>query len=137
MYNERPILDPEEFVRMLEEAEPSLKGFFGQLVAGTNPQAKNHMTNEKNKKRLVSFCYFLAGLNNKFINGVKADIGFLLDASGASSSAIETLAGAGLTVRRETIAKQKIWHVEAHTVIVGRFLSENVSIKHLFFFLNW
>ena len=61
-----------------------------------------HLTNEKNKKRLVSFCYFLAGLNNKF----KAEVGLLLDASGTSSSAIETLAGAGLTVRRETIARQ-------------------------------
>ena len=65
-----------------------------------------HLTNEKNKKRLVSVCYFLARLNNKFINGVKAEVGLLLDASGTSSSAIETLAGAGLTVRRETIARQ-------------------------------
>jgi len=128
VYNERPILDPEDFKKMLEEAEPSLKGFFSQLVAGTNPQAKSQMTNEKNKKRLVSFCYFLAGLNNKFINGVKAEVGFLLDASGTSSSAIETLAGAGFTVRRETIARQKARHAEVHTTTVGEFLSENVGI---------
>lgn len=128
MYNERPVLDPEEFKRMLEEAEPSLKGFFDQLVAGTNPQTKSHITNDKNKKRLVSFCYFLAGLNNKFINGVKAEIGFLLDASGASSSAIETMAGAGLTVRRMTIARQKARYAEAHTMTVDKFISENVCI---------
>ena len=78
MYNERPLLDPEDFKNMLEGAEPLLKGFFDELVAGTNPQAKSHMTNNKNKKRLVLFCYFLAGLNNKFINGVKAEIGHLL-----------------------------------------------------------
>jgi len=126
MYNERPVLDPEEFKRMLEEAEPSLKGFFDQLVAGTNPQTKSYMTNDKNKKRLVSFCYFLAGLNNKFINGVKAEIGFLLDASGASSSAIETMAGAGLTVRRMTIARRKAQYAEVHTMTVDKFISENV-----------
>jgi hypothetical protein len=128
VYNERPILDPEEFTKMLEEAEPSLKGFFNQLVAGTNPQAKNNMTNEKNKRRLVSFCYFLAGLNNKFINGIKAEVGFLLNASGTSSSAIETLASAGLTVRRITIARQKAQHSEGHTTTVGRFLTNNVCI---------
>ncbi|CAG8581071.1 10560_t:CDS:2 [Paraglomus occultum] len=89
---------------MLEEAKPSLKGFFDKLIAGTNPQTKSYMTNDKNKKK---FCYFLAGLNNKFINRVKAEIGLLLDASGASSAAIETMAGAGLTVRRMTIARQK------------------------------
>jgi hypothetical protein len=129
VYDKKSILDPEEFKKMLEEAEPSLKGFFDQLVVGTNLQAKNYMTNEKNKKRLVSLCYFLAGLNNKFINSIKAEVGLLLDASGASSSAIETLADAGLTVRRETIAKQKTRHIEAHTITVERFLSENVGIE--------
>ena len=81
MYNERPVFNPEKFKKMLEKAELSLKGFFDQLVAGTNPRAKSYMTNEKNKKRLVSFCYFLAGLNNKFISGIKAEVGFLLDSS--------------------------------------------------------
>ena len=133
VYNEKPILDPEEFKKMLEEAEPSLKWFFDQLVAGTNPKTKSHLTNEKNKKRLVSFCYFLAGLNNKFINGVKAEVGLLLDASGTSSSAIETLAGAGLTVRRETIARHKAQYADAHTTIVGKFISDNVSSKNFFF----
>lgn len=125
VYKETPILDPEEFKKMLKEAEPSLKGFFDQLVASTNPQAKSNMTNEKNKKRLVSFCYFLAGLNNKFINGIKAEVGFLLDASGTSLSAIETLAGAGLTIRRITIARQKTQHSEGHAMTVGRFLTDN------------
>jgi len=76
--NEKPILEPEAFNRMLEEAEPELKGFFDQLYKGTNPGSKSNMTNEKNKKRLVLFCYFLAGLNNKFVSGVKAEIGYLL-----------------------------------------------------------
>ena len=128
VYNERPILDPEDFKKMLEEAELSLKGFFSQLVARTNPQAKSQMTNEKNKKRLISFCYFLAKLNNKFVNEVKAEVGFLLDASGASSSAIEILAGVGFTVRRETIVRQKAWHAEVHMTTVGEFLLENVGI---------
>jgi len=97
--NEKPILDPDEFKKMLEESVPALKGFFNQLVSGTNPQTKSHMTNNNNRKRLVSFCYFLAGLNNKFINGLKAEVGLLLDASGTSSSAIETLANEGLAVR--------------------------------------
>ena len=69
-------MEPEAFNRMLEEAEPELKGFFDQLYKGTNPGSKSNMTNEKNKKRLVLFCYFLAGLNNKFVSGVKAEIGY-------------------------------------------------------------
>ena len=45
-------------------------------------------------------CYLLAGVNNKFINGIKEDVGFLLSVSGTSASAIETLANVGLTVRK-------------------------------------
>ncbi|RIB21464.1 hypothetical protein C2G38_2176506 [Gigaspora rosea] len=92
VYNERPMLDPDEFKKMLENAKPSLRG-----------------------------------LNNKFINSVKAEVGLLLDASGASSLVIETLEGAGLTVRRKTIARQKAWHVQAHIEIVGAFITENPS----------
>lgn len=107
VYHQKPMLNLEEFKQTIEEAEPALKGLFDQLFAGTSSQAKSRMTNEKNKKRLVLLCYFLAGLNNKFINGIKAKVGYLLDASGASSSAIETLANTGLTIHHETIARQK------------------------------
>ncbi len=135
VYHEKPILNLEEFKKMLEKAESSLKGFFDQLVARTNPQAKSHMTNKKNKVRLVSFYYFLAGFNNKFINEIKVEVGFLLDASGTSSSVIEILADAGLTVRHKTIARQKTRQAEAYTVTLGKFLLENVICKYFFSFI--
>ncbi len=128
VYRKKFILDLEEFKKMLEKAEPLLKGFFEQLVVRTNPQTKSHMTNQKNRMRLVSFYYFLAGLNNKFINGVKVEVGLLLDLSGTSSSAIETLANAGLTVKCKIIAKHKAQYAGVYTMTVKRFLSENVSI---------
>ncbi|CAG8579548.1 8189_t:CDS:2 [Paraglomus occultum] len=52
----------------------------------------------------------LEGQDNKFINGVKAEIGFLLDASGASSSAIETMAGAGLTIEKLIVLNVDDFH---------------------------
>src|SRR6266498_2177938 len=121
VYRKKFILDLEEFKKMLKKAESLLKGFFEQLVVRTNPQTKSHMTNQKNRTRLVSFCYFLAGLNNKFINGVKVEVGLLLDLSGTSSSAIETLANAGLMVRRETIARHKAQHAGVHIMMVKSF----------------
>ena len=123
---EKPIYDPDEFKKMLEEEEPKLQGFFDELIASTNPQIKSHTTNQQNKKKLVAFCYFLAGLNNKFINGVKTEVGFLLNASGASASAIETLANAGLTIRRETIQRRKHQLASSHTQTVQDYVIENV-----------
>ena len=71
-------------------------------------------------------CYFLAGLNNKFITDVKADMGLLLNASGASASAIETLANAGLTVKRETIQRQKHQLANSHQQTVKDYMIKNV-----------
>ena len=41
VYNEKPMFNPDEFKRMIEEAEPTLKGLFDRLYAGTNPRAKS------------------------------------------------------------------------------------------------
>jgi len=123
---EKPIYDPDEFKKMLEEEEPKLQGFFDELISSTNPQMKNSKTNQQNKKKLVAFCHFLAGLNNKFINGVKTEVGFLLSASGASASAIETLANAGLTIRRETIQRHNHQLASSHKQTVKDYIIENV-----------
>ncbi|RGB39146.1 hypothetical protein C1646_754809 [Rhizophagus diaphanus] len=79
--SERPIYDPDKFKKMLEEEEPKLQGFFDEFVSDTNFQQKNSTTNQRNKKKLVIMYYLLARFNNKFINDVKEDIGFLLDIS--------------------------------------------------------
>ena len=61
VYNEKPTFNPDEFKRMIEEAEPTLKGLFNQLYAGTNPRAKSTMTNEKNKKKTGFVMLLLLG----------------------------------------------------------------------------
>ena len=68
----------------------------------------------------------MAGLNNKFINGVKTEVGFLLSASGASASAIETLANAGLTIRRETIQRHNHQLASSYKQTVKDYIIENV-----------
>ncbi|EXX68106.1 hypothetical protein RhiirA5_222767 [Rhizophagus irregularis] len=105
--NEKPIYDPEEFKKMLEKEEPKLQGFFDEFYAGTNPQKKNPITNQQNKKKTRYNVLSFAGFNNKFISDVKEDVGFLLNASGTSVSAIDTLSNAGLTVRKKTIQKKR------------------------------
>jgi len=111
---------------MIEKEEPKLQGFFDEFFAGTNPQKKYSTTNQQNKKKLVIMCYLLAGFNNKFINGVKKDVGFLLSVSGTSTLAIETLSNAGLTIRRETIQKQKIQLANLHQQTVKDYIVDNI-----------
>ncbi|UZO16839.1 uncharacterized protein OCT59_008208 [Rhizophagus irregularis] len=96
--------DYQEIMTQLKiSTDKDLIGFFDELYAGTNPNTKSETTNNNNKKKLVSLCYFLASINNKYINGIKVDIGSYLETSGASSSSIDTLANIGVSVTRKTM----------------------------------
>ena len=94
--NQKPIYEPTTFKIMLEAADKDLVGFFDELYEGTNPA-----------KKLVSLCYFLVGINNKYINGIKVEIGSYLQTSGASATSIDTLVNLRLSVSRMTVNRQK------------------------------
>ncbi|CAB4374045.1 unnamed protein product [Rhizophagus irregularis] len=92
LLNQKPIYDPDEFKNTLEIADADLIGFFDELYEGINPASKSEKTNNNNKKKLVSLCYFLASINNKYINGIKVEIELYLQTSEASATSINTLA---------------------------------------------
>ncbi len=56
---------------------------------------------------MVSLYYFLASINNKYINGIKVDIGSYLQTSETSSSSIDTLANIGVSVTRKIVNCKK------------------------------
>src|SRR6266498_3105309 len=105
--NLKPIYDPIAFKTILEKTDKDLIGFFDELYTKTNLNTKSYQTNENNKKKLVSLCYFLASINNKYINRIKVDIGSYLQTSGTSSSSIDTLANIGVSVTRKTVDRKK------------------------------
>src|SRR2546421_675161 len=125
--NLKPIYDPTIFKTMLEKADKDLIGFFDELYAGTNPSTKSETTNENNKKKLVSLCYFLASINNKYINGIKVDIGSYLQTSGASSSSIDTLANIGISVTRKTVNYKKNLISNEHQQAVNDYCLQNLE----------
>jgi len=122
--NQKPIYNPIVF---------DLIGFFDELYAGTNPNTKSDNTNKNNKKKLVSLCYFLASINNKYINGLKADIGSYLQTAGASASSIDTLSNLGFSVTRKTVNQQKSLIANEHQETVDNYCLQNIEKM---FFLN-
>src|ERR1043165_459730 len=125
--NQKPIYDPVAFKTMLETVDKDLIRFFDKLYAGTNPNTKSEITNNNNKKKLVSLCYFLASINNKYINGIKVDIGSYLETSGASSSSIDTLANLGVSVTRKTVNRKKNLISNEHQQTVDDYCLQNIE----------
>src|ERR1043165_3152277 len=76
---------------------------------------------------IVSLCYFLAGINNKYINRIKIDIGSYLKTSGASSSSVDTLANIGLSVSQRTVNRHKTFIVEKHQSTVNDYCLQHIE----------
>src|SRR5436305_5383666 len=112
---------------MLETADKDLVSVFDELYAGTNSNTKSGKSNENNKKKLGFLCYFLASINNKYINGIKADIGSYLQTSEASSSSIDTLANVGFSVTRKTVNRQKNIISNEHQQTVDNYCLQNIE----------
>src|SRR6266540_1950275 len=80
-----------------------------------------------NKNKLVSLCYFLTSINNKYINGIKVDIGSYLQTSGTSSSSIDTLANIGVSVTRKTVNRKKNLISDEHQQTVDDYCLQNIE----------
>ena len=76
--------------RLLQEIEPSLKGFFDQLYLAAWPFERNEQTMDCMKRLMVFICYLLASLNNTKINTFKYDLAFYLYVVGTSLGATTT-----------------------------------------------
>ncbi|GES79025.1 hypothetical protein GLOIN_2v1787998 [Rhizophagus clarus] len=125
--NQKSIYDLITFKTMLEAADEDLIRFFDELYIGTNPHTKSNKTNENNRKKLVSLCYFLASINNKYINSIKADIESYLQTFGISPSSIDTLANIGFSITRKIVNRQKNLISNEHQQTVNDYCLQNIE----------
>ncbi|PKY62087.1 hypothetical protein RhiirA4_487969, partial [Rhizophagus irregularis] len=72
-------------------------------------------------------------INNKYVNGLKADIGSYLQTAGTSASSIDTLNNLGFSVTRKTVDRQKLIISDEHQESVNNYCLQNVEKM---FFLN-
>ncbi|CAB4376920.1 unnamed protein product [Rhizophagus irregularis] len=100
-----------------------------------------HQLNQKPIYNPISFKEMLeaadkdliASINNKYINGLKADIGSYLQTSGTSASSIDTLNNLGFSVARKTVDRQKSLIADEHQETVNNYCLQNIEKM---FFLN-
>ena len=123
-------LDPNRFQQMIEAADSRLQGFFNQLVLALIPNNRSAYNKIEAKKSIVSLCYIMAGMRNKFVNDFKLEVGLYLSASGASRTAIDTMNSIGVSSCYATVNNYKRKLVNEHPVKIRRFFSEHVNIKY-------
>lgn len=121
-----PIIDPDEFVKLIETRDPELTGFFDLLFQCTNPKGKNARTQETLKKKVMLLCHCIASLRNKQITAAKRAIGLSLTSAGTSVTGINMLAGMGLSVTYQTVYNN-LQKIEAeHKGSVRKYFLHNV-----------
>ena len=120
-------MDPEKFSDMIEKQDSKLEGFFDEMVDAIIPTERKEKNKEDAKKSIVTFCYLLAGLRNKFTNSIKLDIGLYLIGAGTSCTAIDTLSKIGITTSYKTIENYKKKLAKSHLEKINEYFNENVS----------
>ncbi|POG73133.1 hypothetical protein GLOIN_2v1772906 [Rhizophagus irregularis DAOM 181602=DAOM 197198] len=78
-------LNPTYFKQMIEKADPHLQGLFDKLVKALVPDNRSAYNKVKARKTIMSLCYIMAGMRNKFVNDFKLEVGLHLSASGANT----------------------------------------------------
>jgi len=127
-------LDPTHFKQMIEEADPRLQGLFDKLVKALVPDNRSAYNKVEAKKTIVSLCYIMAGMRNKFVNDFKLEVGLYLSASGATRAAIDTMNSIGFSACYTPVNNFKRKLVDEHPLKIRKFLSKHVNkIKKNFF----
>lgn len=125
-FNNNVELDPDKFNDLIKKQDSRLEGFFDEMVNAIVPPERKEKNKDAAKKSVVTFCYLLAGLRNKFTNSIKLDVGLYLVAAGASCTAIDTLSKMGITTSYKTIENYKKELASAHSQKINEYLNENV-----------
>lgn len=120
-------LDPTRFQQMIEKSDPRLQGLFDKLVKALIPDNRSAYNKVEAKKTIVSLCYIMAGMRNKFVNDFKLEVGLYLSASGATRTAIDTMNSIGFSACYTTINNFKRKLANEHPLKIRKFFSEQVS----------
>lgn len=121
-------LDHISFQQMIEEADPRLKGFFDQMVEALIPSNRSAYNKIEARKSIVSLCYMMAGMRNKFVNDFKLEVGLYLLSSGASSTAIDTMHSIGFSSCYKTLSHYKQRLAGEHPKKIREYFLEYVSV---------
>ncbi|RHZ67630.1 hypothetical protein Glove_300g81 [Diversispora epigaea] len=125
-------LEPQEFEKMVENISPKLKGFFPTMVNTIIPKERSAHNKQEAKKSIVALCYMIAGLQNKFVNQFKTEVGLYLAASGATWDAIDTISSLGYSACSKTIEKYHKKIQKEYTIKVEQYFIENKIILHIY-----
>ena len=104
--HQKPIIDPDKFIQLIETRDSELIGFFDLLFQSTNPKGKNAQTQEQLKKKVMLLCHCIASLRNKQVSAAKSAIGLSLASVGTSVTGINMLSGMGLSVIYQTVYRK-------------------------------
>ncbi len=98
------------------------------MIKALIPDNRSTYNKIEAKKSVMSLCYIMAGMRNKFVNDFKLEIGLYLSASEASCIAIDIMNSIGLSSYYVIVNNYKQKFVLEYPTKIREFFSEQVSI---------
>ncbi|RHZ89113.1 hypothetical protein Glove_19g438 [Diversispora epigaea] len=121
----KPVLDADEFVTLIENRDPNLRDFFNLIYQSMNPNAKGWKTKESLKQKVMLLCYQMAALRNKQVSGTKNVIELYMAGTGTSTVGINTLSNMGLSATYQTVYNNKKQIVNVYEQTIQEYISDN------------
>ncbi|CAG8792499.1 12284_t:CDS:2, partial [Dentiscutata erythropus] len=92
------LLDSDCFKQLIETEESQLIGFLDEMTNALVPKRRTEKNKKKAQQKIISQYYLLAGLRNQNINKYKTNLSLYLSSCGLSSTGIDFLMRAGITI---------------------------------------
>ncbi len=120
---------------MIEEVDSHLQSLFDKLVKALVPNNRSAYNKVEVKKTIMTLCYIMAGMWNKFVNNFKLKVELYLSASEATHVTIDTINSIRFSAYYITVNNFKCKLVDKYPLNIRKFLSKHVNkIKKNFFF---
>ncbi|RHZ53533.1 hypothetical protein Glove_441g50 [Diversispora epigaea] len=103
-----------------------------KLTKALIPNRRSEHNKIEAQKTIVTLCYIMAGLRNKFVNDLKMEIGLYLSASGATCVAINTMNSIGISACYMTINNFKQKLAKEHPLKIREFFKEQKNYLYIY-----
>ncbi|CAG8554361.1 14761_t:CDS:2, partial [Racocetra fulgida] len=122
---------PNSFKHLIETEEPQLSRLLDKMTNALVPERRT----EKNKikaQQIISQCYFLAGLYSQNINKYKTDLSLYLLSCRLSTTEINFLNKAGITINLQTLYNYKEKIKNNHSIKINEYFVSNINNFYCF-----
>ncbi|KAF0382852.1 hypothetical protein F8M41_011847 [Gigaspora margarita] len=121
------LLDLDCVKQLIETEEPQLIRFLDKITNALVSKRRTEKNKIKAQQQIISQCHLLAGLRSQNVNKYKTDLSLYLSSCELSTTRIDFLIKAGITINSKTLYNYREKIKNNHLITINEYFSSYVS----------